>query len=143
MRARTEEYAIVARAIITIGDRLLVCRGSRNGRPEHFFHLPGGHVEAGELPVDALIRELREEMGRDVMDVKPVDVFENVYDKGDVTVRETNHVFKVKLFPALIEQPARSAETHLTFEWIPLAETERARVMPPYLATLAKVWGGT
>ncbi len=54
---------VVVGALVRDGRVLLVHR--RAGR-RHFpdcWDLPGGHVEPGEGPTDALVRELREELG--------------------------------------------------------------------------------
>lgn len=51
-----------ARAIIfnTEGELLMV---ERHKAGEHYFVLPGGHVDEGETPEQAVIREVREETG--------------------------------------------------------------------------------
>jgi 8-oxo-dGTP diphosphatase len=55
--------AIVAGAMIEDG-RVLLCHRSPSRRwyPD-VWDLPGGHVETGETPTDALRRELHEELG--------------------------------------------------------------------------------
>jgi 8-oxo-dGTP pyrophosphatase MutT (NUDIX family) len=133
-----EEHVEVSRAIITIGNMLLVARGPGEG----FVHLPGGHLEAGEAPGDALVRELREELGRELSSCVFLITFDNVYDRGATTVHETTHVFQVTLYPALVEQPPRSAEDHLRFQWVPLQDLERVRLMPPALLDLVHTYAG-
>ena len=56
-------HLIAARAL-TRGNRILL--GHRTAGRRHFpdcWDLPGGHVEADEQPIDALIRELKKEIG--------------------------------------------------------------------------------
>jgi mutator protein MutT len=57
----------VATAILRSRDRVLLChrRADRAWYPD-VWDLPGGHVEPEESPREALIRELKEELGIDV-----------------------------------------------------------------------------
>jgi len=66
--ARTIQYPgdpdqIVA-AVVVRDDRVLLCHRSADHRwyPD-VWDLAGGHVDAGETPASALVRELREELG--------------------------------------------------------------------------------
>ncbi|MFJ1580438.1 NUDIX domain-containing protein [Streptomyces sp. NPDC088182] len=52
-------------------DRILIVHPARPGAP---WALPGGLVEVGESPVDAVRREVREELGIEV-DVRAMDLF--------------------------------------------------------------------
>lgn len=54
----------VAAAVIVDGERVLMCHRhpDRQWYPD-IWDLPGGHIEDGEQPHDALIRELEEELG--------------------------------------------------------------------------------
>lgn len=53
----------VVAALIERDGRLLACQRKRGGEFELLWEFPGGKVEAGEAPGDALARELREELG--------------------------------------------------------------------------------
>lgn len=57
------------RAIIIEADSILLIERHRGKR--HYFVFPGGGVEAGEAPHDALVREVREETGL-LVDVGPM-----------------------------------------------------------------------
>lgn len=58
-------HVIVSGALLD-GDRVLLGHRSTTRRDyPNCWSLPGGHVEAGEEPTAALIRELREELGVD------------------------------------------------------------------------------
>jgi ADP-ribose pyrophosphatase len=45
------------------GDEIVLVRQTRPGADERTLELPSGKLEAGELPLDAAIRELAEECG--------------------------------------------------------------------------------
>lgn len=53
----------VVAALIERGGKLLACQRKRGDKFELLWEFPGGKVEPGEAPRDALARELREELG--------------------------------------------------------------------------------
>ncbi|MFI5683829.1 (deoxy)nucleoside triphosphate pyrophosphohydrolase [Streptomyces sp. NPDC051636] len=58
----TERIVVVGAALLDDG-RLLAARRSAPPELAGRWELPGGKVEPGESPEDALVRELREELG--------------------------------------------------------------------------------
>lgn len=56
-----------------------------------YWEFPGGKVEAGETPHDALVRELAEELGIEVIAATPWIVREHVYEHAHVRL----HFFRV------------------------------------------------
>jgi 8-oxo-dGTP diphosphatase len=48
------------------GDKILLSRRANTGWMDSSLCIPGGHVEVGETPRQAAIRELKEELGADV-----------------------------------------------------------------------------
>ncbi|MBI2089476.1 MAG: (deoxy)nucleoside triphosphate pyrophosphohydrolase [Deltaproteobacteria bacterium] len=69
----------VVAALICEGDRLLVCQRRADGPLPLKWEFPGGKVEVGEGDVDALRRELREELGIDVQSATELFRTRHVY----------------------------------------------------------------
>ncbi|WP_330459604.1 (deoxy)nucleoside triphosphate pyrophosphohydrolase [Streptomyces sp. NBC_00820] len=67
----TERIVVVGAALLDAG-RLLAARRSAPPELAGRWELPGGKVEPGERPEDALVRELREELGVDAEAVERV-----------------------------------------------------------------------
>ena len=61
---RTERVELTVLCMIQDGDRILLQNRVKNDWQG--YTLPGGHVEAGESFVDAVIREMKEETGLDI-----------------------------------------------------------------------------
>lgn len=75
-----------ARAIIFNQDgKLLMIERRKDG--DHYFVLPGGHVDKGETPQQAAIREVAEETGLTVM------VNKLLYTSNDDTFRNDQRIF--------------------------------------------------
>lgn len=72
------------------GQYLLGQRGLGTFYPG-YWEFPGGKVEPGETPRDALVRELHEELGIDVLEATPWIVREHVYEHAHVRL----HFFRV------------------------------------------------
>lgn len=66
-----------AGVIVIENNRLLVVSRTRNG--EHFYCIPGGHIETDETAHDAAVRELEEEttLKNIILKSKPIFEFEN------------------------------------------------------------------
>ncbi len=77
---------LVTAAVIFDDSKILITRRPKDARHPGLWEFPGGKIEAGEGPEEALCREIREELGAEI---KVVEVFEVVfhrYDWGPVLV---------------------------------------------------------
>ncbi len=75
----------VALCAVMAGDRLLVRRHLDGVLDPVFYRPPGGTIEFGERSSDAVQREVQEEIGAELANLRLLDCIENLFDyAGDV-----------------------------------------------------------
>lgn len=86
-------------------------------RPKERCFLPGGGIHAGEEPEAALRREVREELGRELRDVRPLaDAIQYFYSADDdLHYRMHAYFFRAELGETLESSP-ENALTWLALE---------------------------
>jgi ADP-ribose pyrophosphatase YjhB (NUDIX family) len=87
------EPRIRVSALLRWEDRILLCRHEKAGRGEYWL-LPGGGVNTGESLVDALHRELGEEVGigEDLTFEGPVAIVDSISPKRTLVSRHVVHI---------------------------------------------------
>ena len=73
------EIRVVTLAIIRRGKSLLVFEGIDHATHRKFYRPLGGGVEFGERGHQALVREIREELGADLNNVRYMGALENLF----------------------------------------------------------------
>lgn len=117
--------------------RILLDRNSRN----NYWVLPGGHPEMMEPMVEALRREVHEEIGADVEVVRLLWIMENFFHKNK-DIHELSFYFLMELPPSsplLMGDGPFYGKEHgytLTFQWFPLDENSLLE-LPLYPANMA------
>lgn len=69
----------IALCVFRRGSRILVGRALDDVEQQCFMRPLGGEVKFGELAVDALTREIREELGLEIHEITRLGVLENVF----------------------------------------------------------------
>jgi 8-oxo-dGTP diphosphatase len=106
---------VVGAALLDVGrGRLLAARRSAPPALAGRWELPGGKVEPGEAPPDALVRELREELG---IEVEPVERIPGEWPLGSGLVL---HVWTARLAAGV----PRPLEDHDALRWLTPAEVD-------------------
>ena len=74
-----ERIRVLALTVFWRSDEILVMEGYDPLKHQTFYRPLGGGVEFGERVIDALHREMREELGAEIKDVRFLQVMENLF----------------------------------------------------------------
>lgn len=131
LRAYADELAPLRR-IRAISVALLVHEGkvlletySATDAHGPFLRAPGGGIEFGESAADAVRREIAEELGATLDEVRPLDVAENIFDVGGRAGHEIVHVFAVRsgALEALADGERLAVrDSHTSVGWVDVAD---------------------
>ena len=94
------------------------------------WEFPGGKVEPGETPLEALARELKEELSIRVIPVKTWPVYLHDYEKVTVEM----HAFTCRLAPG---SPAPYAHEHMGLVWVRPEQLEEYDLCPADVPLIA------
>ncbi len=119
----------IARGVCIQNGKVLLCRAKGGATT----YLPGGHIEFGETGRQALVRELKEEMGVDATAGAFLGVVENQFRQHGRPHAEINLVYRLDI-PEGAAAVAR--EDWIAFEWRDLADLGAARLLPAEMAQL-------
>ncbi len=131
---RAVRTVLVAAAVIVEKGRVLLTQRKAGAHLEGAWEFPGGKVEPGEDPRDALRRELREEIGIEADVGEIVDVTFHRYEDADQSVL-------LLFFEASLAKgsPEPRAIDVAAFEWAGGEKLDPARFPPADVAVLNKV----
>lgn len=92
-------FHITVKGIVVLDNKILLLKRVKPSTDGlGFWELPGGGLEYGETPNQALIRELKEETGLDIVIIKPAYTFTKIREDyqtvgiGFLCIPKNNHV---------------------------------------------------
>lgn len=132
MVEETDRYIeCITRGVAIRDGKVLLCRakGSKT------TYLPGGHIEFGETGREALVREVKEELGVDSKAGDFLGVVENAFLQKGERHQEINLVYTLNVTGA--ETPM-SQEDWIEFEWCPLDKLDEANLLPEEMKKLVR-----
>ncbi|GIK43029.1 MAG: DNA mismatch repair protein MutT [Chloroflexota bacterium] len=100
-----------------------------------FWFLPGGRVKAGESALEAIARELQEELGITAQSPQLLWTVENFFTLGGERYHEVSFYFAVSPGPEIdfMGQESFSRDSAWEFRWFDLAAIQALDVRPPFL----------
>lgn len=125
MGHRTENAELTVLCLIQDGNRVLLQNRVKNDWKG--YALPGGHVEAGESFVDAVVREMKEETGLSIKNPRIVGIKHFPMENGRYIVL----LFKATEFEGTVV-PSEEGE----MEWISLDDLPTINVVEDFHALM-------
>jgi|SRR5665213_1753322 len=121
-------------ALLFDGDRVLLAHRTheRDWAPD-MWDVPGGHVEDDESEIAALVREVREELGIEILETSAV-----------LSARLIGPNFEVAYFAleTWTGEPYNAApEEHLEIAWVPLTELGSLAIADPDILPIIRAAG--
>ncbi|OGV59520.1 MAG: hypothetical protein A2283_01440 [Lentisphaerae bacterium RIFOXYA12_FULL_48_11] len=127
---------IIARGVFVESGKILLCRN----REAMNVYLPGGHIESGESAKVALIREIKEEMGRVATVGRFLGGAENSFIQNGKRHSEINLIFEMTVKNLIAGKKPSSCEDYIEFIWVPLAKLKDSGMKPGFLCRIIPSW---
>lgn len=128
---RKRQPVHIVLALVHADGRYLVARRRPDLHLGGFWELPGGKREAGEDDRTALARELREELGLELLAARALIDFAHQYDDRYLAF----HVYRCRVFDPTLAKPLASSE----LRWVTPAELVELEFPPANAPILARL----
>ena len=120
----------VVAALIARDDKYLICRRAAHKSNGGLWEFPGGKLEAGETPEEALVREIKEEL----------DTLVSV-DEFFMTVEYDYPEFHISMdcFICSVISGELTLLEHESAKWLPLSDPWQVRWLPSDIEVIKKL----
>ena len=126
-------FFVAVKALLFDQDKLLLVKRSDKARGEHhYWELPGGRMEFGESPEEALLRELAEETGLSAKILCPLQTW-NFFRE------EETQIVGITFLCKAATSKVRLSDEHEAFAWVHLDEISQYNIVPTVLEDLKKL----
>ena len=132
IKTETEEFHVRTCGIIKQENKFLIMKVNKTS----YYHIPGGHIEIGEDSEQAVIREIKEEIGCDVKEAKLFSIEENFWTRNNKKCHGIEFYYIIKPKQQLQMQDCEKIENDkgeeklLHFKWVTLEEIKEIDLRP-------------
>ena len=126
-------YVAVKAVVLKDNRFLIIKRGTNEDVYAEQWDIPGGKVDFGENPTEALKREVMEETGIKVEIIKPLDVWTFFKDGGDT------QVIGITFLCNFLSGDVLLSEEHTDFRWITPMEIDNYKIHEGIKSTIKKL----
>ncbi len=101
-----------------------------------YYHLPGGHIDISENSLDAVKREIKEELDYDVVDAKLFCIQENFYEKDGFAHHGVEYYYLIEIEKSIdpvdrvVIENDRGIKKHLAIRWVTVEELAAVKLQP-------------
>jgi 8-oxo-dGTP diphosphatase len=114
-------YRVSLKAVIVLDNKLLVTRETAG-----WYNLPGGGLDYGEETDEALLRELREELGLSAYDVSVSPAIMAISHKGILDGIPWLNVY----YRTTLNNPQAVKQAELEFRWVTATQLKTLELSP-------------
>ena len=132
IKTETEEFHVRTCGIIKQENKFLIMKVNKTS----YYHIPGGQIEIGEDSEQAVIREIKEEIGCDVKEAKLFSIEENFWMRNNKKCHGIEFYYIIKPKQQLKMQDCEKIENDkgeeklLNFKWVTLEELKDIDLRP-------------
>ena len=126
-------FFVAVKALLFDQDKFLLVKRSDKARGEHhYWELPGGRMEFGEAPEQALQREIMEETGLSANILCPLQTWSFFRE-------EETQIVGITFLCKAESNKVRLSKEHDDFAWIRFDEITQYNIVPTVLSDLKKL----
>lgn len=126
-------FYIAVKALIFHGEKFLLIKRSQKARGDYYYwEFPGGRLEFGESPNDALSREIMEETGLQAKTICPINTWSFFKDDNTEVIGIT---FLCETDTDLVVL----SKEHDEYVWITYNELNKYNVIPSIIDDMKKI----